>query len=151
MKIEELLKVKGEFPIEQKVIVNLLYTGNWANENISNTLKAFDISIQQFNVLRILKGQNGKAANLSTIQERMISKMSNTTRLIDKLVTKGLVTRITCPTNRRKIEITITREGLSLLEIIHPIIIATEKRLTSKLTKKEQETLNLLLDKLKTQ
>ena len=77
-------------------------------------LKPYGVSIQQFNVLRILRGQKGVAANLSTVQNLMVDKISNTTRLIDKLIEKSLVERIICKENRRKIELFITDKGLSL-------------------------------------
>ena len=84
-------------------------------------MQLFDISEQQFNVLRILRGQKGIAANLSTVQERMVHKMSNTTRLIDKLIQKKLVKRNVCIENRRKIELFITEDGLDFLKKIDPI------------------------------
>jgi len=89
---------------------------NHINETIATALKPFEVSVQQFNVLRILRGQKNKPANLSTLNERMVTKMSNTTRLVDKLLTKGYVERRTCPSNRRKIEITITKQGNSQLD-----------------------------------
>jgi DNA-binding MarR family transcriptional regulator len=85
-----------------------MLVNNKISEAIASSLKPYDVSQQQFNVLRILRGQNEKPANLSTLNERMISKMSNTTRLVDKLLLKGYVDRITCPSNRRKVEISIT-------------------------------------------
>jgi len=118
------------------------------NDKISETLKPFDISIPQFNVLRILRGQKGKPANLSTIQERMVSKMSNTTRIVDKLITKGYVERVVCEKNRRKVEITITPNGLNFLNEIDPLIDKTEDMLTESLTSKEIETLTNNLQKL---
>mgnify|MGYP001803271434 CR=1 FL=1 len=116
LSIEKIIKTEIKLPISRKVIVNLLHTENWMMDKINLELKPFDVSIQQFNVLRILKGQKGKPANLSTIQERMVNKMSNTTRLVDKLIAKEFVTRITCPSNRRKVEITITKQGEGFLK-----------------------------------
>jgi len=94
---------------------------------MTEALKPYDVSLQQFNVLRILRGQKGTPANLSTIQERMVSKMSNTTRLVDKLIRKELVVRVTCPTNRRKVDISITPAGLKLLEEIDGIVNRKEE------------------------
>lgn len=149
MKIEDIIQTKKELPLSRKVIINLLYTENWISDRISSELKIYDISIQQFNVLRILKGQGGKPANLSTIQERMVSKMSNTTRLVDKLIKKDLVKRIICETNRRKVEITITEEGNTFLDKVSPVINNFEKKITSHLSEEELNILNNLLNKLR--
>ncbi|WP_405205547.1 MarR family winged helix-turn-helix transcriptional regulator [Aquimarina sp. LLG6339-5] len=149
MKIEDIIQTKKELPLSRKVIINLLYTENWISDRISSELKIYDISIQQFNVLRILKGQGGKPANLSTIQERMVSKMSNTTRLVDKLIKKDLVKRIICVTNRRKVEITITEEGNTFLDKVSPVINNFEKKITSHLSEEELNILNNLLNKLR--
>lgn len=149
MKIEDVIKTKVELPLFRKVIINLLYTDNWISDKISATLKPFDISIQQFNVLRILKGQEGKPANLSTIQERMVNKMSNTTRLVDKLIKKKYVTRIICPSNRRKVEISITQEGIKFLDQVSIIMDQFEKEVTSSLSQQELILLNDLLNKIR--
>ncbi len=150
LKIEDIIKTEVELPLSRKVIVNLLYTENWLMEKISLELKDHDISIQQFNVLRILKGQKGNPANLSTIQERMVSKMSNTTRLVDKLRNKGYVKRITCKANRRKVEITITEAGQQFIDSISPLINSLELKITSSLSQEELITFNELLNKLRT-
>src|SRR5690606_19846011 len=106
------------------------------------------ISIEQFNVLRILRGQKGKPVNMGTIQERMIAKTSNTTRLVDKLVAKDLVVREVCEINRRKMEVTITDKGLKLLDILDELVESAEHSLTSKLSNEEQEQLIKLLEKI---
>lgn len=149
MNIEKIIKTKTELPLPRKAIINLLYTEKWISEKINSELRGFDISSQQFNVLRILKGQNGKPANLSTIQERMVSKMSNTTRLVDKLIKKRFVKRMVCETNRRKIEITITPDGNNFLTQVSPVIDSFEKRITATLSEEELQQLNTLLNKLR--
>ena len=118
-------------------------------EDLLLELKPFDLSLEQFNVLRILRGQKGKAINLQDIQERMVSKMSNTTRLVDKLIKKKFVNRTICKSNRRKVEISITDLGLETLEMVDPLIYATEKKITKNLTQEELTQLNTLLTKLK--
>ncbi len=150
LNIEDIIKTEVVLPLPKKVIVNLLYTENWMMDKINLALKPHDISIQQFNVLRILNGQKGQPANLCTIQERMVSKMSNTTRLVDKLISKGYVKRITCKSNRRKVEITITDQGKAFLEEINPIMVSFENRITSNLSEQDLTTLNELLNKLRT-
>lgn len=149
LNIEEIIKTKVELPLQKKVLINLLYTENWIQDKINAAFKEFDISIQQYNVLRILKGQKGKPANLSTIQERMVSKMSNTTRLVDKLIKKDLSKRVICEENRRKVEITITQKGLEFLKEVDPIVDSFEKELTSNLSKNELIVLNELLNKIR--
>lgn len=148
MKAEKILKTKGPLPENKKLVINLMLSANGASSKIGEAVKPFDISIQQFNVLRILRGQKGRPANLSTVQERMVNQMSNTTRLIDKLLEKQLVERFTCEENRRKIEIFITQKGLDLLKEIDPVINKTEEDIASSLSEKEVLQLNELLEKL---
>ncbi|MBP2830761.1 MarR family transcriptional regulator [Aquimarina sp. U1-2] len=150
MKIEDIIKTNVQLPVAKKAIVNLIYTENWLMDKINLALKPYDISVQQFNVLRILKGQHDKPANLSTIQERMVSKMSNTTRLVDKLIAKEYVKRNICESNRRKVEITITDKGKSFLDQINPKMNSFENSITANLTNKELIILNELLNKLRT-
>ncbi|MBU2526764.1 MAG: MarR family transcriptional regulator [Bacteroidetes bacterium] len=137
-----------QMSLPKRTVINLLITANNASDKVNELLKPFDISSEQFNVLRILRGQRGVAANMCTIQERMIAKMSNTTRLVEKLLKKGLVNRNICPQNRRKVEITITPKGLDLLKEIDPLILSFEEDFVSGLGKDELETLNQYLEKL---
>ncbi len=148
MKIEEVIKT-SKMPNTQRTVINLIYTANKASDRLSDVLKPFDISLQQFNVLRILRGQKGVPANLSTIQERMIHKMSNTTRLVDKLIAKQLVKRNTCRENRRKVEIFITQSGLDILDKLDNLIAQAERDLTRELKADEFDALNLLLEKVR--
>lgn len=130
-------------------VIELVLTGNWVQDKLAEALKPYNLSIAQFNVLRILRGQKGKPASLSCVNEKMIHKMSNTTRLIDKLLEKDLVDRITCPANRRKIELTITGEGLDLLKELDQVIDAAEARAMENLDKEELSRLTDLLKKIK--
>lgn len=150
MKIEEIIKTTSPMAIGKKTVLNIMYTQNVLAEKFNEILKAYDLSPEQFNVLRILKGQNGKPTNMCVIQERMIAKTSNTTRLVDKLLLKELVTREICPGNRRKMEIAITEKGLELLDDLNPKVEHHECLLAQKLSAEELEQLNYLLDKLRT-
>jgi len=150
MKIEEILKSTTAMPLEKQTLLNVLYTQIVVAEKFHEILKPYDLSAEQFNVLRILRGQKGKPANMSMIQERMIAKTSNTTRLVDKLLLKKLVGREVCPNNRRKIEITITEEGNQLLQDIDPLVIAHENSFSANLTQEELQQLNQLLEKFRT-
>lgn len=147
--LNKTLKTKAKLPLSQASVINIFYTGNWIKDDLLLQLKPFDLSLEQFNVLRILRGQKGKAINLQDIQERMISKMSNTTRLVDKLIKKKFVKRTICKENRRKVEISITDLGLKTLKKADPIIDTTEKNITKNLTQEELTQLNKLLIKLK--
>lgn len=147
MNVEEIISTKSEIPLERRTIIHFMLVNNVINETIANALKPFDISLQQFNVLRILRGQKGKPANLSTLNDRMVTKMSNTTRLVDKLILKGYVNRITCPSNRRKIEIKITTKGKKTLEKMDVEMNRSEKNILKNLSKKELEQLNILFNK----
>ncbi|MFD0931161.1 MarR family winged helix-turn-helix transcriptional regulator [Psychroflexus salinarum] len=150
MIIEKELKISKQLPESKRALLNLLFTENWITDEITTTLKPFDITTQQFNVLRILKGMKGKPSSLQTIQERMINKMSNTTRLVDKLIKKNFVQREQCESNRRKVDITITKEGIEALEEINKVVDESESKLTESLTQDELKQLNHLLNKLRT-
>lgn len=150
MKIEDIIKTKKELKLTKQVIINLIYTGNFISFQLNKSLKEYNISLQQFNVLRILRGQNGECLNLSEIQDRMININSNTTRLIDKLVTKKLVHRTIDEDNRRKVKICITDSGLTFLSQLDIIIDQkVEEKLISNLNKEERKTLTKLLEKIR--
>jgi DNA-binding MarR family transcriptional regulator len=134
--------------IAKNTVVGMLKAGNKAEKNLNGTLKPFEISLQQFNVLRILRGRKGKAANLNTVQQRMIHKMSNTSRLIDKLIEKKLVERNICPDNRRKIEIFITKKGQDLLDNLDNKIQMTEAEILKPLSIEDQKILRNLINKI---
>jgi len=150
MKIEDVIKSTIPLDTAKKVILNFTYTQNVIGDKFHEILKPYDISKEQYNVLRILRGQKGKPANMCVIQERMLAKSSNTTRLIDKLLLKDYVTREVCPENRRKIEILITRKGLDILTELDPLVVEHEQLFASNLTPEELEQLNTLLEKYRT-
>jgi DNA-binding MarR family transcriptional regulator len=150
MRIEEIIKSSVTMDDSKKVILNLMYTQTVIADKFYEILKPYDLSSEQYNVLRILRGQKGCPANMCLIQERMIAKNSNTTRLIDKLLLKELVTREVCPENRRKIEVLITSKGLNLLEELDPKVLEHEKSFAANLSEAEIEQLNNLLEKYRT-
>ena len=151
MKIEEILKTTVPMDNFKKIILNVLYTQNIITENFNELLKPHELSGEQYNVLRILRGQKGNPANMCMIQERMLAKTSNTTRLVDKLLIKGLVTRNVCPDNRRKIEVLITQKGLDVLKKLDPKVIAHEQLFSKNLNTEEINQLNHLLEKYRSQ
>lgn len=134
----------------RKTVISILTSGYKINDELSSLFKKFDLSIPQFNVLRILRGQKGKPANLSTVQQHMIHKMSNTTRLIDKLIQKGFVKRNICENNRRKIEVYITNSGLQLLKSIDDRLDDKESFILENLNIEEKKELIRILSKIKT-
>ena len=149
MRLEDELKmVEFESPT-QRAMLNLIFTNYWIGDRMDKAIKPFDISAQQFNVLRILRGQKGKSLNLMDIQSRMIQKTSNVTRLVEKLRLKGFVERVPCEDNRRKVEISITALGLQTLESLEPIFQGEHKEIFANLTDEESQQLSNLLDKLR--
>lgn len=136
------------FDLAKNTVVGILKASNRAEERLGNAIKSFDISLQQFNVLRILRGRKGSPANLKTVQKRMIHKMSNTTRLIDKLIVKKLVSRKTCEENRRKIEIFITEKGIEVLNQLDTKIQKTEAEILEPLSLEDQKILRNLINKI---
>jgi len=130
------------------LIIKLLKSGASISDHLTQAIKKGGVSLPQFNVLRIVRGQKGEPANLSTVQERMVNKMSNTSRLVDKLIEKDLVERKICEENRRKIELFITSKGLSLLKKLDPLIDNEEEKMTQNLTVKDRNQLMALLEKL---
>ena len=151
MKIEDELKSTVPLDNSKKIILNILYTQNVVTDKLNEILKPFDLSGEQYNVLRILRGQKGNPANMCVIQDRMLAKTSNTTRLVDKLLLKDLVTRNVCPQNRRKIEVLITPKGLDILTHLDPKIKEHENSFSKNLNSEELELLNQLLEKYRNQ
>ncbi|NAS11795.1 MarR family winged helix-turn-helix transcriptional regulator [Poritiphilus flavus] len=147
MNVEEVIKTTKPIPLEKRTLIHLMLVHNKVNEAITAALKPYEMSSQQFNVLRILRGQKGCPANLSTLNERMVSKMSNTTRLVDKLIHKGYVRREICETNRRKVEITITDSGKRMLDEMDRVMDTTEQQIVEGFSRAQLEQLNYLLDK----
>jgi len=148
MKLEDEIfqkKFKNEY---HKAVVNLIFTYNWMRDFQVNTLKPFDITMQQFNILRILRGQHPNPANIKLIRERMLDKMSDCSRIVEKLRIKGLIERTTCETDRRHVDVVITDKGLKVLSKLDKYNDQVESHLSS-LTNKEVTELNRLLDKLR--
>lgn len=147
--IEEHIKTKPIKDPYQRALLNVMFTGVWLQQKMGQMLKPFDITEPQYNVLRILRGQQGESMNLYEIQDRMIQKMSNVSRLIDKLVAKKLVTRKESKENRRRVDIAITARGLDLLKEIEPGIGPMFKKMSKNLTKEEATAIGELLDNMR--
>ena len=148
MTLESEIKQKKFQSEYHKAIVNIVYTYNWMIEKQTRQLKPFDITLQQYNILRILRGQHPNPATVKLIKERMLDKMSDVSRLVEKLRIKELVNRNICLHDRRNVDVYITEKGLGLLKELDP----KEKEMgefMSNLSKNEIEQLNTYLDKLR--
>jgi len=148
MRIEDEIQQKEFLDPYNKAIVNILFTQSYIVTNQNSLLKPFGLSPEQYNVLRILRGQNGNPITVSSIQDRMLNKMSNASRLVEKLKQKGLVNREECTLDRRQVDIMITDKGLDLLKQLHGEILNQNQNLI-KLDNEEVNQLNLMLDKLR--
>ncbi len=147
IRIEEALKQSKPFKSPQeKVLVNLLYTHSFIKTELNAFFSIYDLTGPQFNVLRILKGAQ-KAISTSQIRERLLVKMSDTSRLVDRLMSKGLVVRTQCSEDKRLVDVKISKKGLKLLTKIESK--KTLQSIADKLNNKESEQLSMLLDKLR--
>jgi DNA-binding MarR family transcriptional regulator len=149
VKIEEEIRQARFEDDYQRLIVNLLYTSNWMRDIQIQLLKPFDILPQHYNALRIIRGRHPQPVSPGEIKEVLIDKANDLTRLLDKLENKGLIKRVLCPTNRRKMDITITPKGHRLLEETSKSLNTLVKRVKANLTDKEAANLSKLLDKMR--
>lgn len=131
----------------QKGIINLIYTYNWLNEKLKSFLEKEDITSQQFNILRILRGAGVPISTLQ-IRERMLDKMSDTSRLVDRLVLKGLAKKNVCKNDKRLVDVSISPKGKRLLEKIDTYESEMDA-VFGNLSPAEAKTLNNLLDKIR--
>ena len=148
MRIEDEIKQKQFSSAYHRMSVNILFTASWLQTNHLRMLKPHGLTPQQYNVLRILRGQHPNAASVGLIQERMLDRSSNASRLVDKLVAKKLVDRKTCPDDRRQVDIKITASGLELLERMD-VDMKKWEELMKTLSEDEARQLGDLLDKLR--
>jgi DNA-binding MarR family transcriptional regulator len=133
----------------QKAMINLMYTYSWVTERIKEILAEESITMQQFNILRILRGSDPMPLSTLSIRERMLDKMSDTSRIVDRLLAKGLVNKKTCVTDKRLVDVYITSDGKKLLEKLDNKSDVMNA-IASKLSNSELGKLNELLDLLRT-
>jgi MarR family transcriptional regulator, 2-MHQ and catechol-resistance regulon repressor len=148
MSIDKDIK-QGQFTSShQKAMINILYTYGWVLEQIKNFLAREDITHQQYNVLRILRGSFPKPLSTLQIRERMLDKMSDTSRVVDRLITKNLVTKSTRPTDKRLVDVALTEKGQKLLSHLdnQPDHV---QEIMNKLSENDAEMLSSLLDRLR--
>ncbi|SDX32652.1 MarR family winged helix-turn-helix transcriptional regulator [Hymenobacter psychrophilus] len=148
MKIEDEIKQAAFRDDYQKAHVNLIFTANWLQQQQSGFFKQFGLTLPQFNILRILRGQHPRPATVNLLIERMLDKTSNASRIVDKLEAKQLVTRRVCPSNRRAVDIRISEDGLALLGRLDAAM-ASQQFGVQNLTLAEAAQLSGLLDKIR--
>lgn len=143
-RIEEEIRQTKFSSSHQKAVVNLIFTSNWLQTRQQEFFKSFGITGQQFNILRILKGQYPKSISGTDIKARMLDRNSDVSRLLDRLVAKKLITKRTCPNDKRASDVLITDEGLALLAEINK---TRKQDSILALSDEEARTLSDLLDK----
>jgi DNA-binding MarR family transcriptional regulator len=148
MKIEQELQIQRFHSEEQKAQLNVLFTASWLKSRINQWLKDFDLTHEQFNVMRIIRGFKQRPICVRDISERMIDRSSNTTRILDKLEAKGLVYRTPSELDRREMEVHLTESGKSLLLTIDRKFVESGMRFSS-LNETEAQLLSALLDKMR--
>lgn len=131
----------------QKSVINLIYTYNWINERSKTFLDRFDITSQQFNILRILRGA-GEPVSTLQIRQRMLDRMSDTSRIVDRMLIKGLVKKVVCITDKRLVDVTISEKGSKLLEKLDEYQDEMDG-IVKNLSENEAQLLNRLLDKIR--
>ena len=132
-----------------QTVYEIITTGHWITDEITKALKEYGVTEPQYNVLRILRGAKGEPITVGDILDKMVQRSSNITRIVDKLVVKNYVNRKECPTNRRKMDITITEEGTDILKQLDTKVHAFHQPFINKLDKEELNTLKSLIQKLK--
>jgi DNA-binding MarR family transcriptional regulator len=148
MKLEDAIKQSSFQNPHHKLVVNLMYTSSWLDVLHQQLMKPYGLTMQQYNVLRILRGQKGNPLSVNDLIARMIDKSSNASRLVDKLVEKELVVRRSCPSDRRQVDVSITPKGLELLQEIDGPIKSLQNTVAG-LSEEEATLMNELLDKLR--
>lgn len=148
MRLEDEIKQSKFKSNRQKTVINLIYSSGFLINYLNDKAKSFDITRQQYNVLRILKGQLPKSASINLIKERMLDKMSDASRIVERLRVKQLVERTVSASDKRAVDITITPKGLTLLEDMEPAVGSVDD-LFKDFTDHELETFNSLLDKMR--
>ncbi|WP_333490332.1 MarR family winged helix-turn-helix transcriptional regulator [Hymenobacter yonginensis] len=148
MKIEDEIKQTVFRDSHQKAHINVMYTAGWLGQRQAAAFKSFGVTLPQFNILRILRGQHPKPSTVNLLIERMLDKTSNASRIVDKLESKALVTRTVCPSNRRAVDICITDAGLELLQRMD-LVMQEQPIGLHNLTEEEATQLSALLDKIR--
>ena len=145
MKIEEVIKQQNFVSQHQKALINLIYTANWLTSLHQDFFKPHNLTLQQYNILRILKGQHPKSISATEIKIRMLDKNSDVSRLLDRLAAKNLIIKKVCPNDKRAADVNITDDGLVLLKLIEKQQSDNDQILS--ISETEAKQLSDLLDK----
>ena len=148
MRIEDELKVESFPSIQQKLNINLMYSYNWTQERLQSFFAEFGLTAQQYNVLRILRNHQPKALTTSQILEEMVEKSAGVSRLVDRLVKKGLVEKIVSKEDRRLVDVSISEEGIKVMDSLNEQNHQIDG-VFNNLSLGEMVTMNRLLDKLR--
>lgn len=149
MKLEQAIKQHQFNSTGQRLGLNLIYTFNWIKQQQKEYFEQYNITQQQYNVLRILRGNHPKAYSTSDIRDRMIDKMSDASRIVERLLKKGLVVRTKNKIDKRLVDVKISESGLQLLSSMDRTIESNLQEPFKNLSKEEQQTLDQLLDKMR--
>lgn len=133
-----------------KATVNIIFTHSWLEQKMRNFLGKEDLTSQQFNVLRILRGSHPKPLSTQEIRSRMLDKMSDASRIVDRLLKKALVEKCVCATDKRLVDVTISTKGLKLLEKLDARSEEMDACVKT-ITETEAKTLNKILDKIRSE
>lgn len=148
MKLEEEIKQDKFISEAHKLAVNIFFTHSWLNTYYSKIFHKYNITTQQYNILRILRGQYPNPVTINLLKDRMLDKMSDTSRLVERLRGKELVKRSNCENDRRRAEVVITEKGLEILSELDGID-ENSRELFGKITEEEAQTVNVILDKMR--
>lgn len=148
MQLQKEISTSGFENVHQQAIVNVVFTFHWCNDKIKQAIAPYEITPQQFNILRILRGQYPKPCTINLLKSRMLDKMCDASRIVDRLVQKDLVRKAINPQDKRAVDILISDRGLELLQVTDKEVDIT-KLISPNLTADESEQLNLLLDKMR--
>lgn len=150
MSLEQDIKQEKGFKSERhKAMVNIMFTDGWLRGMLNDILRPYDLTNQQYNVLRILRGSSPKPLSTSDIRSRMLDKMSDASRIVDRLFKKGLLDRTVCPADKRLVDVFITKEGLKILEKIDVEMESFNTDKLGEISEDEAKSLNSILDRLR--
>jgi DNA-binding MarR family transcriptional regulator len=148
MQLQKEISISGFESLYQQAVVNVVFTSGWCNEQMKQLLAPYDITNQQFNILRILRGQYPNPSTINLLKSRMLDKMCDASRIVDRLVQKELVLKEVNTEDKRAVDIIISKKGLQLLtQMDHEVDLSAMASNT--LTEEEADQLNFLLDKLR--
>ncbi|GLR19807.1 MarR family winged helix-turn-helix transcriptional regulator [Portibacter lacus] len=150
MRLEEEINQKTFNSEHQKLILNLMYTYSWIEKPLKDTMAKEQLTMPQYNILRILKGAHPNPVSPQDVKKVMLNKKSDLTRLLDRLVSKEIIGRRICPSNRRKMDLSITEKGIDLLERLNPRIKEVfEVRISDNISAEEAKQANDIIDKMR--